>query len=388
MLSKRRLLTVPAVLVWLVAATVLVGCGTPIERMVERSVEWIDERPQSAAALSSYPWFGDRFVGVDVWEVVICRVPVGVADPTYEPSTLRLESSATEISGELDAVVDYFERWSRGRYRPVFRAGSDVSIDDDESNQDCVDRALDVSASDVDGVLVVADAQHRETVPGGWGRPGRPCVMDCPASLTRRAVYVGAADFMAEESPPLDLVEHEMGHALDWPHSNLSDDSADRGEYDSPFDLMSDSSAGRNADATVRHAPGPLAIHLHAAGWLAVDEVVEVDSSVTVDMVPADSVEPGVRLIVVPLGDSFWTVEAIADRGDNAHLDRTQVVVHRVNLATSAETGVARRQTVVASGLVEGSTHAGDRSSVTVTAVEGERWTIRVELPGREESAG
>ena len=333
-----------------------------------------------AEALASRRWFGDRFVGVDEWAVVICRVPSGIVTPTYEPIPDRLGIGANEIVERLAGVTDYFERWSRGRYRPEFRAGADVSITVDETDQDCVERALDAEGSDVDGVLVVADAQHREDVPGGWGRPGRSCLVECPASATRRAAYVGAADFFEPESPPLDLVEHEMGHALDWPHSNLTDETFDRGVYDSPFDLMSDTTAGRDFDPTVRHAPGPLAVDLFAAGWLDDDEVRVVADDSSQVLVPADSGDEGVRLLVVSTATSLWTVEVIAARGDNVHLERDQVVVHRVTLGASGETGVVRRQILAASELGDGSEFVGDDLSVSVLEVDAERWTVRVQI--------
>lgn len=372
--GSRATFGVAVLLTVLVATSLAGGCGGGID-------EW-EGGANPIRTLSSRRWFGDRFVGVDQWAVVICRVPVDVAAPTYEPIPDRLGIEADEIVDRLAGVADYFERWSRGRYRPEFRAGVDVAIEEDESDQDCVERALDAEGGDVDGVLVVADAQHRADVPGGWGRPGVPCVDDCPASTTRRAAYVGAADFFEPEAPPLDLVEHEMGHALDWPHSNLTDDTFDRGVYDSPFDLMSDTTAGRVFDPTTRNAPGPLAVNLLAADWLDDDEVrVVVDDSEQV-LVPVDSGDSGVRLLIVPTAGTYWTVEVIAARGDNAHLGRDQVVVHRVEVGPNGETGVARRQILAVSDLVEGETFVGDQTSVSVLAVDDERWTVRVRTTG------
>jgi hypothetical protein len=365
MLPNGRWARVAVVVVW---AAVLAGCGADEWGAVKNPV----------GLLSSQRWFGDRFVGVDLWEVVICRVPVDSVAQVFEPISDRLALGSDDIVAELGGVTDYFERWSRGRYRPEFRAGEDVAVGVADDDQDCVERALDGIADDVDGVLVVADAQHREDVPGGWGRPGRPCVDECPASSTGRAAYVGAADFFVPDSPPLDLVQHEIGHALDWPHSNLSDATFDRGVYDSPFDLMSDTAAGRAVDPNVRNAPGPSAVHLLSAGWLDADEVRVVGSNSTQVLVPADSSVGGIRLLVVPTVEAWLTVEVIAARGDNVHLGVDQVVVHRID--PGDDSGVSRRQIVVASGLVNDSTFVGFGATVSVSEVDGENWTVRVEI--------
>jgi len=194
-------------------------------------------------------------MGDDPWEVVVCHVPVDTTDPMYEPIPDRLELSADELIAQMTPVVGYFERWSQGRYRPVFAAGPEVTVPAAEGGSDasCVDAAIAGSSADVRGVLVVADAQHTAVAVGGWGRPGAPCAAEkCPARETGRAVYVGAADFMPywQGDPPLDLIEHEMGHALGWPHSSTSADSFGQGVYDSVIDVMSNTCTSRVGSTT------------------------------------------------------------------------------------------------------------------------------------------
>jgi len=144
---------------------------------------------------------------IDVWEVALCRVPADVEAGLYAPFEERLEIDASEIVDRLGPVSDYFGRWSQGAYTIEWRAGAPVALDSSGDPMSCVDQALDVSGGDVRGVLVVADAQHDTDQIGGWGRPGAECDEPCAASTSRRAVYIGASDFMPQwnDDPPLDL---------------------------------------------------------------------------------------------------------------------------------------------------------------------------------------
>ena len=70
-------------------------------------------------------------------------------------------------------------------------------------------------------MLAVADAEHAADQPGGIGSGGDTHRAEAPASAARRWAYVGANDFSADwgDDPPMDLVEHELGHTLGWVHS-------------------------------------------------------------------------------------------------------------------------------------------------------------------------
>lgn len=293
----------------------------------------------------------DEFRGVDRWAVAVCRVPDEVEDPLYETAAERLAVDVDAIVQRLDGVSEYFSRWSHGRYTIEWAVAPDVAIDERESSYDCVDRALDASDASTNGVLVIADAQHAADAPGGWGRRGERCDRPCAASESRRAAYVGASDFLSYwgDDSPLDLVEHEIGHALGWPHSATEAGVGESHVYDSDVELMSNSAAPRDVDATRRHAPGVLALNQWLAGWLddrevfvvALDDVPTGDWQDVVRLATSDSAPSAerARLMVVDLGSALFAIEAIADRGDNDHRRESGVAVHEIVLDDDAPEG-------------------------------------------------
>lgn len=258
-------------------------------------------------------------VGSDVWETFVCRIPEIHDNDLYDMSGVRLVETAEWITAQLGPVTDYFARWSNNRYVVEFRVGGTVSVEIGGA-EECVDAALDRSADDVDGVLVVADAQHREDRVGGWGRGGHRCDDPCSARESKRAIYLGAADFVTGSPAVLDLVEHEFGHALEWPHSFRLE------PYDSGIDVMSDSAAPHRADGKNRHAPGVLAINRHLSGWLESDPlVVDATAGGVTDVSSA-------RFVLVPTAATrAISVEVIDDVSDNRHLENGGVAIHLID---------------------------------------------------------
>ena len=343
--------------VLLTGAIMVVGCGgseseaDPLGALIDTS------RPSLAA-------------GEDVWDVTVCHVPIGVRDPLYADIDARMTRTAADIVEVLAPVSDYFDRVSGGAYRlRLVPSANDVSISVDETSQQCVDRAL--AQSSADGVIVVSDAQHDESADGGRGGPGTVCAGACPASETGRYVYVGAADFMSPDDSdvPFDLVEHELGHGLDWPHSSRSREGLDGVIYDSPYDLMSDSAAPREFDASLRHGPGVLAINLVASGWIERDRVAEMAESGVVILGPRSEIDGNEPLLVVlPLDvDSMLTVEFVSATGDDAFHHSDFVVVHRIDDISRG--GFLRRQFLVSPELRAGDSWTGDGYSVTVVSI-------------------
>lgn len=265
-------------------------------------------------------------VGNDLIEVWVCRIPADSANPWFAPGGLRLPLDADEVAAELGVVADYFARVSNGRYRPGFLAGGEVDADEGGPEQ-CADRALAASRPEASAVLVVEDAEHAADHPGGWGRPGNGCAGSCPARRSRRAVVVGGADFHPDWAgrPPLDLVEHELGHSLGWGHSTRPESvgvtgwpggtlvdlpSPDAADHANPFDLMSDSVAVRRVDPEARDGPTPIGVHRLLAGWID----LESGTVKRLIAVAGDTAElgPG-EVLLVDLGDgrSVLTVEAV-----------------------------------------------------------------------------
>ena len=318
--------------------------------------------------------FGDIALGSDPWEVVVCQIPQDTTDPIFDPNAVRLNLSSGDIVAELDPVIAYFSRWSHGQYQPNFTAVDGVSISAEEKSDLCVERALDQASPTTRGVMVIANAQHSETAVGGWGRPGSPCEKNCSAKSTRRAVYIGASDFTPfwKGNPPLDLVEHEMGHALDWPHSSTSVDNFGNGVYDSDIDVMSNSAAPRDFNADMRNAPGPLGINLYLSHWLNDNNVALLENGTTsFDLVATstDLAVDGLRLVLVPLNNStVVSVELLQASGDNQHLLDDRVVIHQIEGA--GETGFERRQTVLDADLQSGESWSDGKVDVSVKQVK------------------
>ena len=295
-------------------------------------------------------------VGHDVWEVVLCEIPVDTTDANFAPLPERLSVSTADMVTAIDPVREYFERWSGGRYTTTFIPGVTVAIDEDEDAQACVEDALESSSQKATGLVVIADAAHREDVPGGWAQSGIGCANPnhtCSAKLSRRAVYLGGADFFPlsrREDPsgvPLDLLEHEIGHVLGWPHSfraneTLNSERAPAGRphvkgYDSSLDVMSNSAAPREFNSRRQHGPGVLGIHRVIVGWLELGDVKVIGSNTAkatrFSLAPSDAWSHSELplLLVINLGDNAAvTIEFLMNRGDNDHVVAAGVAVHRV----------------------------------------------------------
>lgn len=283
-------------------------------------------------------------VGTDTIEVWVCRVPQDTTDPIYNPATLRLALSPRTLSNTLNRYVSaYFTRLSHGAYRPRFVAGRVHSMTAGETPQACLDGALDAASPTSDGVLAVADAEHRPTAPGGFGIDGAACParsrVRCPAASTRRGAYVGASDFHPDwgPEPAVDLEEHEIGHMIGWPHSG-----ADHGEgHTSGIDVMSDSAAPRDFDRGRRDGQDTLAVNRLAARWLplsdvAVDDGTAVGRVRTVRLAPSTA-NHGTRLLILPVDRlRFLTVEYLPKSGFDDYFPHGGVTITQIDQTPSA----------------------------------------------------
>jgi len=128
---------------------------------------------------------------------------------------------------------------------------------------------------------------------------------------------------------------------LGWPHSTrqfpISQNSLPASEYDSVIDIMSNSAAAREVNAQRQHGPGVLGLNLLTAGWLDFDEVTVINSPsrtpqmYSISSISAEDKSDSPRLLLIDIGgNAAITIEFISNIGDNDHLVRPGVAVHRV----------------------------------------------------------
>ena len=308
---------------WLIGLVLIAGCSDSSVALPTSVQALVDVGEQSR-------WMTE---GDDPWEVFVCHVPSDTRSLVYAGLPLRYDLDPGDIATVLDRNVGaYFDVLSHGSYRPRFGAGGEVSITAGDEPQACVDNAIAASGEHAHGVIVVADAEHNANQPGGFGNPGSVCAdPPCSASATRRSAYVGAADFSPDwgDRPPMDLVEHEIGHALGWPHSGYDESASNPTQ--SALDVMSNSAAPRDVHPDRRDGPNTLAVNLLAVGWLPTSAVVVIPpAGATVALAPSSG-PTSPRVAVVGLDDhSFLTVELLAAEGFNDHLPATGVAVHLI----------------------------------------------------------
>lgn len=203
--------------------------------------------------------------GADQIEVFVCDVPDGAV-------AVDLANAVSQINA---ALQPYFLWLSGGVYQPVFVAGTTVIADfpsgwpDSVAFQsECESLAAQAASGTSAGALVIVDAAYS----GGYATAGAACevVSECPVTYPAngRIMVVGASTVVPSDGLPnarLSTVAHELGHALEFPHSYGGLTKFINGltyEYDNPMDIMS---GGSLTELNV----GTIAINRYAAGWLA-----------------------------------------------------------------------------------------------------------------------
>ena len=330
-----------AVVVAVVAVGVIVGVVVGAVAWASHDGDTLDQSRTvsvvASGALQVGPGAWWRATGNDPWDVFVCTVPTGATSPAFGGLALRLDLAPEEVADVLNRHVSaYFATISHGVYRPTFAAAGTVKIGIDDTPQACIDAALSDASQGARGVLVVGDAEQPANQPGGFATMGDECVLPpCLVEQSRRAVYVGASDFHPDwgRRPPMDLVEHELGHALGWPHSGY--DERAEVPHESALDVMSNSAAPRATAPDRRDAPDTLAINRLAVGWLPVADVAMVtlptSAAGTVVQLQPSTGPSGTRLAVVTLGaQTFLTIEWLPNTGFDDHLFSAGVAVHRV----------------------------------------------------------
>ncbi len=289
------------------------------------------ERLIAASVLGAW-----RATGDDTIEVWVCQVPADTDAPLYGDLALRADfTPASLVDTITPRVATYYATISHGRYQPVFVAGGTVAMGAADEPADCAEAALDAAASTSRAVLLVADAEHAEDQPGGFGSSGAAAA-GVEASNNRRWAYVGANDFSADwdGDPPMDLVQHELGHILGWVHSGTDINPPLR--YTSALDVMSDSASPRAVDPARRDGPDTIGVQRVISGWLTAADAVVVRQAKEVELSPSTADVGGggrPRMAVIPLDQrSFLTIELLSNDGFHDHLPVGGLAVHRVTI--------------------------------------------------------
>lgn len=232
------------------------------------------------------PFVQHYSLDTDHWEVWLC----GETGFTVSQAVAHLESAAN----------DYYDAVSGGRYAITFSPGGIISGD-----PYCLNGFENGTYSTVgspEGVFIVDSVTG-----GGYASPGIICsgTSNCPWIGTTfpasgRYAVVGSSSLATFPS----IAVHELGHTLQWPHSNSG-----QSEYDNPIDLMSGNSAV--GGWTESQPYGSLAFNRYQSGWIdAADVAIATPIYREVTLQPYDAA--GTQMIVVLTGTPgvFYTLDA------------------------------------------------------------------------------
>jgi hypothetical protein len=295
-------------------------------------------------------------VGIHPWEVWRCDIP----------DVSKSLSTAAVIAGLEDDVTDWFEKMSRGRYTPTFVAKGGYAA---PNLYGCVDLGYSPYGSegtpDDRGFIGVTEYGGMQ----GMGTPGVLHYTNSPPSLrlregTRR-LAVGGLDLRYDGSlvpyPAIDVVVHEMGHALGWPHVPLQGSS-------DPYTNAGDMMSGLGSTTA--------AVNLYAAGWIDRSEVSLWESGRSSFRL-GGHLTSRTQMVVVPTDDRgvYYTISAPA--ADYDEVASSGVAVHFVDQSGSGDgyclDGLA---CTLASRVVEAVPPPGHNSSSAPVLRAGETMTL------------
>ncbi|MDE0376134.1 MAG: S-layer homology domain-containing protein [bacterium] len=144
----------------------------------------------------------------------------------------------------------------------------------------------------------------------------------------------------------LDVVAHELGHALDWPHSfggnrpetheALLEADIYIDEYDNPMDIVSGSPQGWELQRNGLVA-GTIAVNRYAAGWIEADDVAVHEDGIGSYVLAPIGIS-GTQMLVLPTGDSghFISMGARVASGYDAGIPAEGVEVYLIDQRASA----------------------------------------------------
>ena len=233
--------------------------------------EWYDNTDPHDL-IGNYNYMTARTNDFDVWEVWVCE-PVGPSDYSslnrFVGYTPRM---VVDWIRNRSQIEQYYAWLSDGAYKPRFRIGGTVTPDMSEHSASdyigirhrrdaCQNAIIADSESEHEGLLMV-DTHRAFTTTRGVGWAGRTF---CSSRAECEPYPIGGRYAYVDGSVWADTYIHEIGHAINWPHSFFISDSDEEypNEYTNPMDMMSGSVGW----------VGTIAINRYAAGWIDPDDV-------------------------------------------------------------------------------------------------------------------
>lgn len=271
--------------------------------------------------------------GTDLWEVWVC---VG---PDHAPTL----NAATVVADLNAALPPYFHWLSDGVYQPSFVLGGTVA-----SNQsltfdgpetpfaaDCQTKVRDASNGGENGALIVVDAPFDAGYATAGGVCPEPPFSGCTTAYPGnfREVVVAAATVTTVvpfDAPQWITVAHEMGHALNMPHSfsGLTTDPNTNAinRYDNPMDVLSGA----------YHTNDPIGTHAYnryAAGWIAPARVAVHGTGIADYQLSAIGSQTGLGMLVLPSTDPgrFFVLDARRRTAYDNRLPTSGVEIHEID---------------------------------------------------------
>jgi hypothetical protein len=280
-----------------------------------------------------------RSVGTDTIATYVCRVPLSTTDSYYRQyGADRLVISPADVSnlGNTE-VAPFFRSMSRGRYQTNFIPAGFIDLNNTDGPSDCFFKAARITGAPFTNMVVSDNAGNiNENFIWGFGSGGKVSSdasrhglhLINPPSATLRGSFVTGTSIVAWRHP--EMMTHEVGHTLLWPHSHRSA----RNEYDNPLDLMSGAQCSLNGG---RRRCRTLAYNRLTAGWINDNEVdMHRSGTRTVTLVGPD--QNGIALLAALSGDPnlFVTLEARPGSGPDAGLESPGVAIHVIDQRVSS----------------------------------------------------
>ncbi len=270
-----------------------------------------------------------QMAGTDRVAVWVCDVPAGSTASEYaDPRRLSVDLAAV-TQWANDNATPYYAAVSGGRYVPTFVAAGRLALTTSEGFEACLAKTI----ANTGRPFTNSFATDTSTFGIGLGSPGGVTSLDSynynlfdqPPSETRRGLWVGGGSVV--DLPAPNILIHEIGHSLHWPHSYTGPASP----YDNPTDIMSDMpddgwcERSTGGGGTLRWpcvAQNTMAFDRFAAGWID-DAQVAVHNPGTASYTLIAPSADGLQIVAIPAPGNpkvMLTVEARPKTGNDRFL--------------------------------------------------------------------